>query len=521
MSTRNEELGSKVDHQHGLADLTVDPAAEKKLVRKLDLYLAPIMVLFFPMAYLDRSNIGNAAIAGMTGDLELTGDRLNVAVTVFYITYITFEIPAALSLKLAGPRRLIPFFIISWSLVVVGSAFVTNHAGLLATRLLIGAFESALFPFVTLYLSTFYKKEEQARRVSYLFVVAALSGGLGGLLAYSLTNLHGAGGLAGWRWLFLVEGLVSMAVGVAAIFMLPDGFETAWWLTDDDKRLMRVRREQTAVYLGESELFDREEVRLAFRDPKVWPSAACQFGANTCSFGFGTFLPIIIRGFGYPAVTTQLLTVPVYVWASVFYILVSYLSDRVNRRAVFMTPLALVTAAGYAMLVGVPTAATSVLYFATFVATTGIYCVVGLNVTWVSNSQCGLLQARGRHWHPADGRQLGRHHGGANLPPDDIRRPLLRRPRRFASRHLRRVVRLLYHVGRTETDQRQAGGHECRGTRARAGCRKKGRPPSRLSIHLVSWGCCMRRLSKQTSRPACLSQEHVVPRCRHDTLTVP
>ncbi|KAL8321401.1 hypothetical protein RB597_007623 [Gaeumannomyces tritici] len=349
MSTRNEELSSKVDHQHSLADLTVDPAAEKKLVRKLDLYLAPIMVLFFPIAYLDRSNIGNAAIAGMTGDLELTGDRLNVAVTVFYITYITFEIPAALSLKLAGPRRLIPFFIISWSLVVVGSAFVTNHAGLLATRLLIGAFESALFPFVTLYLSTFYKKEEQARRVSYLFVVAALSGGLGGLLAYSLTNLHGA---------------------------------------DDDKRLMRVRREQTAVYLGESELFDREEVRLAFRDPKVWPSAACQFGANTCSFGFGTFLPIIIRGFGYPAVTTQLLTVPVYVWASVFYILVSYLSDRVNRRAVFMTPLALVTAAGYAMLVGVPTAATSVLYFATFVATTGIYCVVGLNVTWqtVGNS---------------------------------------------------------------------------------------------------------------------------------------
>ncbi|KAL8410127.1 hypothetical protein RB596_000004 [Gaeumannomyces avenae] len=392
MSTRNEELGSKVDHQHGLADLTIDPAAEKKLVRKLDLYLAPMMVLFFLMAYLDRSNIGNAAIAGMTEDLELTGDRLNVAVTVFYVTYITFEIPAALSLKRAGPRRLIPFFIISWSLVVVGSAFVTNYASLLATRLLIGAFESGLFPCLTLYLSTFYKKEEQARRVSYLFVAAALSGGLGGLLAYGLTNLHGAGGLAGWRWLFLVEGLVSMAVGVAAIFMLPDGFETAWWLTDDDKRLMRVRREQTAVYLGESELFDREEVRLAFRDPKVWLSAACQFCANTCSFGFGTFLPIIIRGFGYPAVTTQLLTVPVYVWASVFYILVSYLSDRANRRAVFMTPLALVTAAGYAMLVGVPMAATSVLYFATFVAATGIYCVVGLNVTWVSNSNAGYYK---------------------------------------------------------------------------------------------------------------------------------
>ncbi|KAH9903532.1 major facilitator superfamily transporter [Xylariomycetidae sp. FL2044] len=374
------------------ADLHIDPAAEKKLLRKLDTFLAPLCVIFFLVAYLDRSNIGNAAIAGMVEDLELTGNRLNVAVTLFYVTYITFEIPASLIMKKARPSRLIPFFILAWSAVIVGSAFVQNYASLLATRLLLGAFESGLFPCLTLYLSTFYKKEEQARRISYLFVASALSGAFGGLLAYGLTSMHGARGLEGWRWLFLVEGLISVVVGLLAVFFLPDGFETAWWLKEDEKALMRIRQEQVKIYLGESETFDKAEVKLAFEDVKIWLSGACQFCADTCSFGFGTFLPVIIKGFGYGSVRTQLLTVPVYIWASVVYIFISFMSDRFNKRAVFMVPMALVTAAGYAMQVGVPMSSTSVLYFGTFVTATGIYCVVGLNVTWVSNSNAGYFK---------------------------------------------------------------------------------------------------------------------------------
>lgn len=308
------------------------------------------------------------------------------------VTYIIFEIPASLILKRARPSRLIPFFILAWSATVVGSAFVTNYAGLLATRLLIGMFESGLFPCLTLYLSTYYKREEQARRVSYLFVAAALSGAFGGLLAYGLTSLHGASGLAGWRWLFLIEGLISLAVGLAFIFLLPDSFESAKWLTEHDKALMRIRAEQGRVYQGESDSFDKAEVMLAFRDPKVWLSAGCQFCANTCSFGFGTFLPVIIRGFGYSSIKTQLLTVPVYIWASAVYLIIAYISDKINKRAVFMVPMALVTATGYALMLGVRMDMTSVQYFATFVTATGIYCVVGLNVTWVSNSNAGYFK---------------------------------------------------------------------------------------------------------------------------------
>ncbi|CZT25765.1 related to permease of the major facilitator superfamily [Ramularia collo-cygni] len=368
----------------------IDPAEERRLVRKLDMWLSPMMVLVFLVSYLDRSNIGNAAIAGMTEDLGLDGNKLNVAVTVFYVTYIAFEIPSSLILKKARPSRLIPAFIICWSAVVIGSAFMKNYATLLASRLLLGAFESGLFPCLTLYLSTYYKPIEQAQRVSYLFVASALSGAFGGLLAYGLTRLNGV--LAGWRWLFLVEGLISMAVGFGCLVLLPDSFESAWWLTEEDKRLCRVRNEQVAIYQGDSETFDRGEVKQAFLDPKIWLSSICQFCANTCSFGFSTFLPVIIRGFGFSSVRTQLLTVPVYIWASVFYLTIAYLSDMARRRAFFMTPLALVTALGYSLLLGVDMNNTAVLYFATFVTATGIYCVVGLNVTWNSNSNAGYYK---------------------------------------------------------------------------------------------------------------------------------
>jgi hypothetical protein len=155
---------------------------------------------------------------------------------------------------------------------------------------------------------------------------------------------------------------------------------------------MQIRHRQVSIYQGESEVFDKQEVKLAFLDPKVWLSAACQFCANTCSFGFSTFLPTIIRGFGFSSVRTQLLTVPVYLWASFFYLSVAYFSDLVRRRAFFMAPLALITAVGYSMMLGVDMSNTAILYFATYVTATGIYCCVGLNVTWISNSNAGYYK---------------------------------------------------------------------------------------------------------------------------------
>ncbi|ORY09836.1 hypothetical protein BCR34DRAFT_602558 [Clohesyomyces aquaticus] len=161
-----------------------------------------------------------------------------------------------------------------------------------------------------------------------------------------------------------------------AIFVLPDNFETARWLREDEKALWRARNENSRLYLGIP------------RFGSLRPASS----ENTSSFGFSTFLLVGIGGFGYSSVLTQLLTVPVYIWASVVYISVSFASDYFRRRAYFMVPMALIMATGYSRVLGLPMTSTAVLYFVTFVTATGIYCVVGLNVTWAINSNAGYFK---------------------------------------------------------------------------------------------------------------------------------
>ena len=189
-------------------------------------------------------------------------------------------------------------------------------------------------------------------------------------LAFGLIRLDGASGLEGWRWLFIVEGLMTAVVGIATFFLLPNDFETAYFLNEEERVLMRLRLQQSAHQV-ETEEFDIKEVWKTLRDPKTWLTSFNQICVNICSFGFSTFLPTIIRGFGYDSVKTQLLTVPVYIWASAFYLVIANLSDRVRMRAVFITPLCLVSAVGYAMLLGVDVHARGPLYFATYVCVTG------------------------------------------------------------------------------------------------------------------------------------------------------
>ena len=205
---------------------------------------------------------------------------------------------------------------------------------------------------------------------------------------------------------------MTAVVGIATFFLLPNDFETAYFLNEEDRILMRLRLQQSTRYV-ETEEFDIKEVWKTLRDPKTWLTSFNQICVNICSFGFSTFLPTIIKGFGYDSVKTQLLTVPVYIWASAFYLVIANLSDRVRMRAVFMTPLCLVSAVGYAMLLGVDVHARGPLYFATYVCVTGygysifatpifrehgliiirsIYATVGLGVSWNANSHSGYYK---------------------------------------------------------------------------------------------------------------------------------
>ncbi|OWT43056.1 major facilitator superfamily domain-containing protein [Pochonia chlamydosporia 170] len=345
-------------------DIRIDPKRERQLTRKLDLFIAPIMTIIFLNAYLDRANIGNAASAEIPPK---------------YVPRNHHQNPTNKT------GRMIPLLIFCWSVVLIGTGFMHNKAQLYASRLLLGVFESGIFPCLALYLSTFYQPQEQALRVSYLFVSSALSGSFGGLFAYALLKMDGISGLQGWRWLFIIEGCGSVLIAILVFFVLPDNFETAKFLNEEDKKLMRIRAEINARYNGKPD-FDWKEVRKAATDVKLYISCWSQFMADICSFGLSSFLPLIIKSFGYGTVTTQLLTIPVFFWASFAYIVISYFSDKFKRRAFFMMPACFVTAIGYAVNLGIPVTNRAVLYFSTFLIAPGVYIIVGLNCAWLLNS---------------------------------------------------------------------------------------------------------------------------------------
>ena len=264
--------GSELDGAEDPASLapeTLDPAAERRLLIKLDAVFVPIIMVVYLSCFLDRSNIGNVKVAGMPQDIGATAAEFSTAVSIFYATYVAFETPWAILLKKLTPRILLTTLCTVWSLTTIFSGFITSVGGLYAARLVLGACEGGLFPGLNLYLTMVYKREEQAKRVSYLFVCTALSGAFGGLLAYVILKMDGVAGYAGWRWVYIIEGIFSILIGLVVWFGLPNDPTNAYFLNEKEKRMMRVRAAQRAQYMG-SDDFHWDDLKIELKDPKMW-----------------------------------------------------------------------------------------------------------------------------------------------------------------------------------------------------------------------------------------------------------
>lgn len=161
---------------------------------------------------------------------------------------------------------------IGWSLITIFSGFLQNYAGFIVVRLLLGLCESAFFPSLNLYVSMFWKRDEIAKRAIALMVSMSLAGAFGGLLAYGLTQMNGIGNYAGWRWLYFIEGLISLIFGVACFWLLPDNPETAYFLTPEERKLGKER----LISQGNYEEFTYADVIAALKSPICWLSSAIQ-----------------------------------------------------------------------------------------------------------------------------------------------------------------------------------------------------------------------------------------------------
>ncbi|KAF5020943.1 hypothetical protein F66182_7024 [Fusarium sp. NRRL 66182] len=388
MTSKPDILPEKeMDEQQRISqdDVYIDPAAEKALLRKLDMWIVPPVMLLYLLSFLDRVNIGNARLYGMEEDLGLTGDQYQLAVSVLFVTYIASELPSNLVIKRFRPSRWIAFITTAWGIVATLTGIVQDFNGLVACRVLLGALEGGLFPGLTIYLTMFYTKKEYALRIGYLFVSAAIAGSVGGLLAYGIGFMDGVAGLRGWRWIIILEGIPTVVLGIAVWFWLADDPDSARYLTINERELIDLRMRRQIGHTKSSDQMHKEDVYQGLKDWKIYLFCIGQFGGDIILYGYSTFLPTIIRGLGsWSIAQVQALTIPCYALGAVTYLVVAWFSDRTQRRAVFTVVAGLVCAAGYAILIS--SAPSGAKYFACFLPAMGLYVIVGLPLAWLPSN---------------------------------------------------------------------------------------------------------------------------------------
>ena len=291
--------------------------------------------------------------------------------------------PSNLVLKKLRPSRWIAFITISWGIIATLTGIVQSYGGLIACRLMLGAVEGGLFPGMAVYLTFFYTKRELALRIGYLFVSAALAGACGGLLAFGIGHLDGTSGQRGWRWILIIEGLPTIVLGIATIWILPDNPATTYFFSDKEKRLAAARLTRQTGYTAKAAEFHWDDVKKCVKDWKVWAFCFAQFGADTMLYGFSTFLPTIIRGIQPKASTAlvQVYTIPCYALGAITYLIVARISDHQQRRGLYAVLFGLVSIVGYALLMS--DTSSGVHYAGCFLVAMGLYVNVGLPLAWL------------------------------------------------------------------------------------------------------------------------------------------
>ncbi|KAG8767274.1 hypothetical protein FRC15_005797, partial [Serendipita sp. 397] len=365
----------------------IDTTHEKRILRKLDWHILPLVSLLYLLSFLDRSNIGNARVAGMVTDLHLVGLQYNTAAAVFFILYCAAEIPSNILLKLLRPSRWIPSIMVAWGIVMTLMSLVHSFEGLVIARVFLGLTEAGLFPGVTFYLSMWYKRTEQSRRVAIFFSAATVAGAFGGILAYAIEKLDGKANLHGWAWIFLIEGLITVVVAAFAFWYMYDYPSTATFLTPDEREFVIERLKHDSTDLATH--YDRKFVFQALKDWKCWMMVFVYMGILIPVYAFSLFIPTIINELGYKASTAQLLSTPPYIAGCFFTVLVGIYSDKLKLRGPFVLGCATVAIAGYSVLYATPQGHPGVSYAGTVIAACGTFPSIAVVLAWAGGNAGG------------------------------------------------------------------------------------------------------------------------------------
>ncbi|KAI0018970.1 major facilitator superfamily MFS-1 [Xylariomycetidae sp. FL0641] len=308
----------------------------KKIMWRIDRRLVTTVGFMYCVSLMDRTNLSAAAIAGMIEDLELVGNRYSVITLVFFVIYIVVQPMSTVVVRKIGPRIHLSFITFAWGAVMIGMGFAKSYGTMVALRVILGLFEAGFFPSCVYLLSTWYTRYEVGRRYSVFYIIGCVAAAFSGILAFGLIQLKGAGGLNGWRWIFIVEGLMTVVLGIAGYWLLvdfPDSKRKLWGFLSERERAWVVKRVDADRGDVVAPKFELSKFLGAALDLKVWAYGLIAFGTTTITYALGYFLTLILHdNLGFSVGTSQCLVAPPYAVAGIVMYTCGWLGDKYRIR---------------------------------------------------------------------------------------------------------------------------------------------------------------------------------------------
>ncbi|CAK7207189.1 hypothetical protein SEUCBS139899_009997 [Sporothrix eucalyptigena] len=388
MSSGIEKSGIDTTAHHG-GGPPVDPALDRRVRWKLDFYILPVISSVYFFASMGRSDLANAKVAGMQLELGLSAQAYSNAATMFLISYIVFQLPGTLFVRLIGPPYQFFAAMVLWGLFTMLSVVIHTTSALLALRFLIG-FAEAFVQGAVFYLSFFYTYREIATRGAIFFSMSTIAGAFNGLISYGIAiHLNGKHGWLAWRWIFLVEGIMPIAFAfVVLIFLPPSPYHIRFGFTPEEKAHV-IARSASSHNVVEYKLQWLRVPRILL-SPHFWLMAVISSAGHFCVSSLSNFLPSIIASFGYSTVNAQLFSVIVYACAAVGVIFWARISDITNARSMTLSASIVISIVGYGVLIGSENH--KVQFFATCLVAFSAYPNINLQLSWATLSFAGYTR---------------------------------------------------------------------------------------------------------------------------------
>ncbi|CAG8957491.1 hypothetical protein HYFRA_00011473 [Hymenoscyphus fraxineus] len=328
---------------------------ERRLVRKVDLRLCTIAGILCSLNLLDSGIISSASVTSIFADLGLgVGDRYSVAILVYTVASVTFQLPATIAVRFLGPRLMFSFITVGFGVITMCTAFINTWQQMVGLRILLGIMQSAIFPGLSYLISTWYTRKEQQLRFAFLQSGEVTVVGLGGFLNYGLNKLDGKAGLVGWRWMFLVQGLIAICIGFLTYLWIVDFPENSHksfhFLTASEQSFAETRITEDRGDV-KPDPFSIPKCAVHFLDPKLYGFCTLFFCLNLVSTSLSYFLPIILQsGMGFSSDQAILLSAPPYFYAVLPVLVSSFVGDRFQLRGPVIVFNCVCTIVGFAML---------------------------------------------------------------------------------------------------------------------------------------------------------------------------